>query len=108
MSKKNCLIGQSGGPTAVINASLKGIVDAVKASDIDNIYGMRYGIEGALAGKLINLSKKSSKEIKLLKNTPSSILGTCRYKIDHYDNNEEDYQKLFNLMEKFDIKKIEM
>lgn len=104
MSKNNCLIGQSGGPTAVINASLKGIIDAVKASDIDKIYGMRYGIEGALAGNIIDLSKKSNKELNLFNNTPSSILGTCRYMIEHYDDNEEDYHKLFNLMEKFDIK----
>jgi 6-phosphofructokinase 1 len=104
MSKNNCLIGQSGGPTAVINASLKGIIDAVKASDIDKIYGMRYGIEGALAGNLIDLSQKSSKELNLINNTPSSILGTCRYKIEHYNDNEEDYHKLFNLIEELDIK----
>lgn len=106
MSKNNCLIGQSGGPTAVINASLKGIIDAVKASDIDKIYGMRYGIEGALAGNLIDLSQKSSKELNLINNTPSSILGTCRYKIEHYNDNEEDYHKLFNLIEELDIKYI--
>jgi 6-phosphofructokinase 1 len=104
MTKKNCLIGQSGGPTAVINASLKGIIDAVYGSDIDEIYGMKYGIEGALKGKLIDLSKKSSGELKLFKNTPSSILGTCRYKIDHYNDNEEDYYKLFNMMKDLDIK----
>ncbi len=104
MSKNNCLIGQSGGPTAVINASLKGIIDRVKASDIDNIYGMRYGIEGALAGNIIDLSQKNSKELNLFNNTPSSILGTCRYKIEDYDENEDDYHKLFNLMKELDIK----
>lgn len=104
MTEINCLIGQSGGPTAVINASVKGVIDAVKETDIDKIYGMKFGIQGALKGELIDLTSKSSGELKLLRNTPSSILGTSRYKIEDYHENEEDYLKLFELVDKFNIK----
>ena len=104
MTEINCLIGQSGGPTAVINASVKGVIDAVKETDIDKIYGMKFGIQGALKGELIDLTNKSSGELKLLRNTPSSILGTSRYKIEDYHENEEDYVKLFKLVEDFNIK----
>lgn len=101
---KNCLIGQSGGPTAVINASLKGVIDTAKKSKkIDKIYGMRYGIQGALNGNIVDITNKSSQELKLLKYTPSSVLGTSRYKIVDYNENEEDYVNLFSLMEKLDI-----
>src|SRR6056297_4235249 len=101
---KNCLIGQSGGPTAVINASLKGVIEAAKKSKkIDKIFGMRYGIQGALDGNILDLTNKSSKELKLLRYTPSSVLGTSRYKIVDYNENEEDYVNLFSLMEKLDI-----
>ncbi len=101
---KNCLIGQSGGPTAVINASLKGVIEAAKKSKkIDKIFGMRYGIQGALDGNILDLTNKSSKELKLLRYTPSSVLGTSRYKIVDYNENEEDYVNLFNLIDKLDI-----
>lgn len=100
---KNCLIGQSGGPTAVISASLKGVIDAAKdTKKIDNIYGMRYGIEGVLKGQILDLNK-NGKELRLLKHTPSSVLGTSRYKIVDYNEDEEDYVKLFRLFEELDI-----
>ena len=101
---KNCMIGQAGGPTAVINASLKGVIDTAQQSkEIDNIYGMRYGILGALNGHILDLTNKSSKELSLLRDTPSSILGTSRYKIVDYKEDEEDYVKLFELFKELDI-----
>ena len=101
---KNCMIGQSGGPTAVINASVSGVIDALKEkTDIGKIYGMRYGIQGALDGHLVDLTNKSKKELKLLKTTPSTILGTSRYKLVDYNENEEDYIKFFKLLDELEI-----
>ncbi|ADQ13785.1 6-phosphofructokinase [Halanaerobium hydrogeniformans] len=104
MKKRNCLLGQSGGPTAVINSSYRGILDQVKKSaDLDRIYAMRFGLQGLLAGKYFDLTEKSEKELELLQNTPSTVIGTSRYKIDHYDENEEDYIKFFNFLEEHQI-----
>jgi len=104
MKKTNCLIGQSGGPTAVINSSYKGIIDAVEEEkNIDKIYAMRFGIQGFLKEEFIDLTAKDKKELTLLNNTPSTIIGTCRYKIEDYTKNEEDYIKFFELVEKLNI-----
>lgn len=94
---KNILIGQSGGPTAVINASLYGaIIKSIESSDkIDKVYGMVNGIEGFLAGKIIDLKEELSKEeLDLLPNTPGAFLGSCRYKMPS-DYNDPIYQELF-------------
>jgi len=81
MLKGNAIVGQSGGPTSVINASLAGMVNAAKEFDgIGNILGMRFGIEGLLGRNIIDLGKESSQTIEGLKTTPSSALGSCRYK----------------------------
>ena len=105
MKKTNCLIGQSGGPTAVINASYKGLIDSLKKKkSIEDIYAMKFGIQGFLNGDFINLTNKSTAELNLLNTTPSTIIGTCRYKIDHYEQNEEDYIKFFKLIEEHDIR----
>lgn len=104
MEKLNCLIGQSGGPTAVINNSYKGIIDAAREEEaVDKIYAMRFGLQGLLKGEIIDLSKMESRELKLLENTPSTVIGTCRYKIDHYEENEEDYLKVFETLKKYKI-----
>lgn len=82
--KKNIIIGQSGGPTAVINASLYG---AIKESfsnknSIETVYAMENGIEGLLANKILNLKElDNSRELELIKTTPGSYLGSCRYKL---------------------------
>ena len=86
MLKGNAIAGQSGGPTSVINASLAGIVEAAKNFDsINNIYGMRFGIEGFMTGNIIDLGKESAAAIASLKNTPSSALGSCRHKLKDHD-----------------------
>lgn len=103
--KGNLIIGQSGGPTAVINSSLAGVFEAAKAAGVKKIYGMHYGIEGFLNENIIDLKKelKDSADVSLLRRTPSAFLGSCRYKLPKIEGNEEVYEKIFNIMEKYDI-----
>ena len=80
----NILVGQSGGPTAVINSSLYGVIkEALDTPDqIDTVYGMVNGIEGFLGGKTIDLTQYGKEhDLSLLKTTPASFLGSCRYKL---------------------------
>lgn len=86
MLKANAVIGQSGGPTSVINASLAGVINAAKEFDgIEKTLGMRFGIEGFMAGNIIDLDKESAETIEGLKHTPSSALGSCRHKLQDAD-----------------------
>ena len=103
--KGNMIIGQSGGPTAVINSSLAGAFEAAKAAGVKKIYGMHYGIEGFLNENIIDLKKelKDSADVSLLRRTPSAFLGSCRYKLPKIEGNEEVYEKIFSIMEKYDI-----
>ena len=82
--KKNILVGQSGGPTAVINASLYGIIKeaAAHSEQIGSVYGMINGIEGFLSGHIMDLSKElSDEDLKLLRITQEDYIGSCRYKL---------------------------
>ena len=98
----NCLVAQSGGPTAVINASLAGVIRANQLDPIyDRVFGGLHGIEGILADKLYDLTDLPFSEIELLKQTPSSALGTCRYKLKRGD--DADYRRLVEVMDKHDI-----
>lgn len=98
--KMNAIVGQSGGPTAVINSSLAGVYEACTNRGISNIYGMENGIKGLLQGKITLLNDKltTSLEIELLKRTPSSYLGSCRYKLPHYNEDEEPYIEVFKIL----------
>ena len=103
--KKNAIVGQSGGPTAVINASLYGVVyEALNREDVfGNVYGMINGIEGFLHDQLMDMKPlDASGELELIKTTPGSYLGSCRYKLPE---NLEDpvYPKLFEKFEKYNI-----
>ncbi|MGN0037780.1 MAG: diphosphate--fructose-6-phosphate 1-phosphotransferase [Coriobacteriales bacterium] len=99
---RNCLVAQSGGPTAVINASLAGVIRANQLNPFyDRVYGGIHGIEGVLADKLYDLTELSGHEIEILKQTPSSALGTCRYKLSR--EKTEDYQRLVEVMDAHDI-----
>ena len=96
--KKNLIIGQSGGPTAVINGSLYGVVtEAMRhTEEIDEIYGMINGIEGFLNGHMMDMrSLIETNELSLLRTTPGSYLGSCRYKLPE-DLNDPVYPLLFN------------
>lgn len=101
---KNLIIGQSGGPTAVINSSLAGVIDYVLASDkIGEVYGMVNGVEGLLEENIVNLSamfKDMPHEVNRLKHSPAMFLGSCRYKLSH---NDEEYKKVFDTFKKYDI-----
>ncbi len=102
---KNVIVGQSGGPTAVINSSLAGVFEAAKNRGCKTVYGTIHGIKGLLNDEAINLSDtlKSNLEIELLKRTPSSYLKSCRYKLPHFDENEEPYIKIFDTLKKLKI-----
>lgn len=103
--KKNLIVGQSGGPTAVINGSLYGvIVEALKSDDsIDCVYGMENGIEGFLKGNVLNVTDQISKEeLEIIQTTPGAYLGSCRYKLPE-DLKDEVYPKLFAEFEKLNI-----
>ena len=102
---KNVLVGQSGGPTAVINSSLAGVYETAKACGAPHVYGMQYGIEGLLDEKLVDLDGVlgDKMDIELLKRTPSSFLGSCRYKLPDWRDDESVYKKLFAILEKLNI-----
>lgn len=98
--KGNAIIGQSGGPTSVINASLAGAIDAaMKSENIETIYGMNYGIEGFMQEKLINLSAQKKEVLEGLKTTPSSALGSSRHKVT-----ESDFPRILEVLKKFNIR----
>lgn len=101
----NVLVGQSGGPTAVINSSLAGVYKTAKDQGADKVYGMLYGIQGLLEEKYVDLDEHfhSELEIELLKRTPSSYLGSCRYKLPDYEADTEIYDKLFEIFKKLNI-----
>ena len=100
----NLIIGQSGGPTAVINSSLAGAIDyALGCDEIGSVYGMINGIEGFLDENIMNLSNMFEHmpyELNRLKLTPAMFLGSCRYKLS---DNEEELAKVVSIMQKYDI-----
>lgn len=102
--KKNVIVGQSGGPTAVINASLYGAVCEARRhpEEIGCVYGMINGIEGFLADAYMNFDALSEEELELLKLTPAAYLGSCRFKLPE-DFSSEFYRVLFKKLEKLDI-----
>lgn len=103
--RKNLIVGQSGGPTAAINASLAGVYCGAKHFRFEKVYGMRFGIEGFLNEKIVDLDETLNSElnIELLKRTPSSYLGSCRYKLPKPEAGNEVYKKAFELLEKYSI-----
>ncbi|NLL78827.1 MAG: 6-phosphofructokinase [Clostridiales bacterium] len=103
--KGNIVVGQSGGPTAVINSSVAGVYAAAKKLGVKKVYGMVHGIEGFLEDKLYDLDLSLSEEegIELLKRTPSAFLGSCRFKMPKIEGHEDVYEKVFEIMERHDI-----
>ncbi|MCI8988193.1 MAG: 6-phosphofructokinase [Clostridia bacterium] len=102
---KNIIVGQSGGPTAVINSSLLGVFKTAKDRGADTVYGMVHGIKGLLDGDIVDLSQriKTELDMDLLKRTPSSFLGSCRYKLPDIKGHEETYDKIFKILKELDI-----
>ena len=106
--KKNAIVGQSGGPTAAINATLAGVIAGAMESDvIGTLYGAFNGVEGMLANTVVDLSAEFSKEgsLDILKQTPAAALGSCRKKLPKLDDEtgREVYEKLFAFFEAYDI-----
>ncbi len=102
----NIVVAQSGGPTCAINASLAGVFKrGCKSEKIDKIYGSINGINGIIRQNLVDLSDyiKSEEDIKLLINTPSTALGSCRYKLAECEKDETDYKKIVECLKKYDI-----
>lgn len=105
--KKNCIVAQSGGPTAAINASLAGVIQGVFCSEeFDIIYGAINGILGLLNQKIMNLTERSTELphfIETLKTSPAMYLGSCRYKLPDYKEDDEPYRQIFKLFETMNI-----
>ncbi len=108
MSEKlvgSCIFGQSGGPTAVINASAYGVIrTALDAEEITTVYGAAHGIRGVLDDKLYIMDEEDPAELKLLLNTPSSELGSCRYKIADPEKDDTDYKRILEIFKKYNVR----
>lgn len=101
----NVIVGQSGGPTSVINSSLVGVYKTAKDRGAGKVYGMLHGVKGLLDRQYVDLSEhiKSDLDIDLLKRTPSSFLGSCRYKLPEIKDNTQVYDQIFEILEELDI-----
>ena len=96
---------QSGGPTAVINSSAAGVfIEALKQENITEVYGAEHGVLGILQEKFYDISKEDMNELKLLRHTPSSALGSSRYKLKDYTEDDTDYRRLLEVFRKYDIR----
>ena len=100
-----CIFGQSGGPTSVINASAAGVFqEALKQDCITNVYGAAHGIKGILDEVFYDMGKEDPYELELLKTTPSSALGSVRYKLKHYEEDDTDYKRILEVFKKYNIR----
>lgn len=106
----NAIVGQSGGPTAAINATLagviRGVLENVHGGTIPTLYGMRNGVEGLLKEDIVNLSEffADSDRIDILEQTPAAALGSCRKKLPKIDEGRDTYEKLIEIFKKYDIR----
>lgn len=102
---KNVIVGQSGGPTAVINSSLAGVYKTAKDLGANKVYGMRHGIQGFLERKIVDMGAKIRTDIdlELLKRTPSAFLGSCRYKLPEIRDDRAVYDTIFEILEEYEI-----
>jgi 6-phosphofructokinase 1 len=105
MSKKNAFYAQSGGVTAVINASACGVIETARKhkNKIGKVYAGRNGIIGALTEDLIDTSKESAKAIAALRHTPSGAFGSCRYKLKSLEANKREYERLIEIFKAHNI-----
>ena len=101
----NVIVGQSGGPTAVINSSLAGVYQTAKDLGAPKVYGMLHGIQGFLDKRIIDMSEKikSDLDLELLKRTPSSFLGSCRFKLPDICDDRAMYDKIFDILKEYEI-----
>jgi 6-phosphofructokinase len=100
MLKGNAIVGQSGGPTSVINASLCGVVEAALGrTPIERVLGMRFAVEGFLQGSVIDLGREDRQTLQNLRTTPSSALGSCRYKLK-----DADFPPILEMLRKHNVR----
>ena len=106
MVRRNAFYAQSGGVTAVINASACGVIEASRENSkvINSVIAGRNGIIGALTEDLIDTSKESNEAIAGLRYTPSGAFGSCRYKLKNLDKNQSEYDRLLEVFEAHDIR----
>ncbi len=103
--KGACIIGQSGGPSAVINASAYGAIKtALENENITRVLGACNGIKGVLDDNLIDMGKEDPTELAFMKYTPSSALGSCRYKLKDSAEDETDYKRILEIFKKYDVR----
>ena len=103
VQRKNLVVAQSGGPTCVINSSLRGVIEAAREFDSAGVvYGANHGIEGVLKEELLNLSAQPEEEIALLRYTPvAGSIGTCRYKLKSWQN--EDFERVVEVFKAHNV-----
>ena len=103
--KGACIVGQSGGPTAVINASVAGVVLASLKNDlITEVYGALNGIEGIIKENIIDFKKEDIEDIERLKYTPSAALGSVRFFLEDFEKNDSVYKQILEVFKKYDIR----
>ena len=109
MIEHNCIIGQSGGPTAAINATLAGILDGIRGTNKYNfIYGMINGIEGVLNNNIVNFNYYISidQSLKDLCSTPAMFLGSCRYKLTDQEVKTTEYEKITSILLSYNVRDV--
>ena len=108
MSEKlvgSCIFGQSGGPTSVINASAYGVIKtALEAEEITKVYGASHGIVGVLNDELFVMDEEDPEELRYLLHTPSSELGSCRYKMKDPEVDDTDYKRILEIFKKYNVR----
>ena len=108
MSQKligSCIFGQSGGPTSVINASAYGVIRAaLDADEITTVYGAAHGIQGVLKDELYVMDEEDPDELRYLLHTPSSELGSCRYKMADPEDDDSDYRRILEVFKKYNVR----
>ena len=103
--KGACIFAQSGGPTSVINASAAGVfIEALGQENITKVYGAAHGIRGVLDDCLYDMTQEDAQELELLLHTPSSMLGSCRYKLKDSDVDDTDYKRILEIFKKYDVR----
>ncbi|MCR5103289.1 MAG: 6-phosphofructokinase [Eubacterium sp.] len=101
---KNIIVAQSGGPTTAINASLVGVIKgALSSGGYDKVFGSLYGISGVLKEEFIQLENLSDEELHRIYSTPSSYLGSCRYKMPDINEDSSIYEKIFKILNKYEV-----
>ncbi|MDD3277340.1 MAG: 6-phosphofructokinase [Lachnospiraceae bacterium] len=103
--KRNIIVGQSGGPTSVINSSLAGVYSNAMERGFHKVYGMLHGVQGLLDEQYVDLSTQIHNEldIELLKRTPSAFLGSCRFKLPEIHEDREIFEKIFEILNRLEI-----